>query len=52
MKILLAGCGGQGSSAGGHLAKEKDVERIVCTDMDISRARRLVCSIKTGGALN
>ena len=46
MKILIAGCGGQGSSAGGQLAKEKDVERIICTDMDISRAKRLADRIK------
>ena len=46
MKILIAGCGGQGSSAGGHLVKEKDVERIVCADADISRARRLADRLK------
>ena len=41
MKVLIAGCGGQGAGAAGHLVKEKDVEGIVCADADISRARRL-----------
>ena len=51
MKVLIAGCGGQGSSAAGQLAKEKDVEQIICTDMDISRAKRLedrLKGLKTG----
>ena len=46
MKVLIAGCGGQGGSAGGHLVKEKDVEQIVCTDMDMSRAKRLADRLK------
>ena len=46
MKVLIAGCGGQGGSAGGHLIKEKDVEGIVCTDMDMSRAKRLADRLK------
>lgn len=47
MKIFVAGCGAQGSSVGGQLAREKDVERIVCADMDISRAMRLADRVKS-----
>jgi len=46
MKILIAGCGGQGSSAGGQLAREKDVEQIICADGEIRRAKRLADRIK------
>jgi saccharopine dehydrogenase-like NADP-dependent oxidoreductase len=46
VKILIAGCGAQGGSAGGQFAKEKDVEQIICTDVDISRAKRLADRIK------
>lgn len=46
MKILIAGCGGQGGSAGGHLTKEKDVEQIICADADTNRAKRLADRLK------
>ena len=41
MKILIAGCGGQGSCSAGLLAQEKDVEQIICADKDINRAKKL-----------
>jgi saccharopine dehydrogenase-like NADP-dependent oxidoreductase len=46
MKVLIAGSGGQGSSAAGQLAKEKDVEQIICADVDLARAERLASRLK------
>ena len=42
MKILIAGCGGQGSCSAGLLAQEKDVEQIICADRYLDRAQKLV----------
>lgn len=46
MKVLIAGCGGQGAGAAGHLIKENDVEEIICADVDINRAKKLADRLK------
>jgi len=40
MKILILGCGTQGSSIAALLAKEEDVESLICADMDLKAAKR------------
>jgi saccharopine dehydrogenase-like NADP-dependent oxidoreductase len=42
MKVLIAGCGGQGSCSAGLLAQESDVEQIICADQHLDRAQKLV----------
>lgn len=42
MRILIAGSGAQGGCSAGVLAKEKDVEQLICADKDINRAKKLV----------
>jgi len=46
MKILVQGCGAQGSSIAALLAKEKDVELLICADINLETAKRAVDRIK------
>lgn len=51
MKILVQGCGAQGSSIAALLAKEEDVELLICADIDLKTAKRAadrVKALKTG----
>lgn len=46
MKVLVQGCGAQGSSIAALLAKEKDVELLVCADIDRKTANRTVDRVR------
>jgi len=47
MKILIVGCGSVGEGVGGLLAREPDVQEIICADASIAVARKLCSMIKT-----
>jgi len=49
MKIVIIGCGGQGGLLGCMLAKEKEIEQVILTDMDAHRAEKIEEAIKDIG---
>jgi saccharopine dehydrogenase (NAD+, L-lysine-forming) len=50
MKILIVGCGAQGSVITTQLAKNREVEEVRCTDVDLQRARGLAREFKKANA--
>lgn len=50
MKILIVGCGAQGSVIATQLAKNREVEEVRCADVDSQRARGLAQKLKKANA--
>jgi len=47
MKILVLGCGAQGSQIAGMLAGEEDVESLICADINLGLAKRTVSRVES-----
>lgn len=50
MKILIVGCGAQGSVIATELAKRREVDEVKCADIDLQRARWLTQKLKNANA--